>query len=132
MTAPPVLIVPLCFVIAKHCVSLALPVLTSLDPSPLLEFYRRRLGSIRLFRKVEVLRLNRLVIRELPFRCILVRSSSRLLRPVRLACSVYLVSIRCVGSLSLSLGLVLLALLILINSIRSLNLLPLLHLGRRS
>src|SRR5262249_61550348 len=52
MTAPPVLIVPLRFVVAKHCVFLALPVLASLDPSPLLEFHRRRLCSIWLFLKV--------------------------------------------------------------------------------
>src|SRR5262245_28100828 len=49
MTAPPGLIVPLRFVVAEHCVLLALPVLASLDPSPLLEFHGWRLCSIRLF-----------------------------------------------------------------------------------
>jgi len=85
-------------------------------------------------------RLNRLVLRELPFRCILVvRCSSRSLPVVQLVCFVNLASIRCLGflslirsfvSLSLSLGLVLFALLSLISSIgsvRRLSLLPVIY-----
>ena len=93
MTVPPVLIVPLGFVVAKNCVFLALPVLASLDPSPLLEFYGWRLRSVRLFCKIEVLRLDWLVLRELSFHCVL----------VRLACSANLGSIRCFACLSLGL-----------------------------
>ena len=123
MTAPPVLIVPLCAVVAKHCVFLALPVLAPLDASPLLEFYRRRLRSIRLFCEIEVLRLKRFVLCKLPFRRVLVRYSRRL-RLVPVACSINLRSIRCFfclslirrfGCLSLSLSLILLALLSLIS-----------------
>src|SRR4029434_4048398 len=58
MVMPPVLIVPLWCAVANHGVLLPLPVLASFDPSPLLEFYGRRLCSIRLFCKIEVLRLE--------------------------------------------------------------------------
>ena len=133
MTVPPVLIVPLWLVVAKHCVLLALPVLASLDPSSLLEFYGRRFRSVRLFWKIEVLRLDCLVLNELSFYRVLVRSSSLPLRLVRLdrfISFISLASIRCVGCLSsirsfdclsLSVGLVLLALLDLISSIESLS-----------
>ena len=115
MSVPPILIVPLWFVVAKHCVFLALPVLASLDPSSLLEFYRRRLRSIWLFCKIEVLRLKRLVLREFSLRCILVGSS--FVRLVPFARSVNLTSIPCLDCLSLSLDLVLLTLMSLIKSI---------------
>src|SRR6516162_10842667 len=124
---PPVMIVPLCLVVAKHCVCLTLPILASLDASPLLELYRRRLCRIRLLWKIEVLWLNRLVLSELPFCCVPSRNSRSF---VRLACSLNLASIRCVGCLplipsfgclSLSLGLVLLALLIFSSSLGTLS-----------
>src|SRR5437868_10774425 len=59
MAVPPVLIVPLGFVVAESGIFLTLPVLASLNSPVLLEFYGRRLCSIRLFCKIEVLRLTR-------------------------------------------------------------------------
>src|SRR5262249_10195026 len=116
-----------------HCILLALPILASCDPFPLLEFYRWRLCGIRLFCKIEMLWLKRLALCKLPFRCVLARNS----RSLRLACCLHLGSIRCFsylpfirpfGCLSLRLRLVLLAFLSLISSVGSLNFLRLLPL----
>src|ERR1041385_558762 len=125
MAAPPVLIVPLRLVVAKNRVPLALPILASLNSSSLLESHWRRFCGIGLFGKIEVPRLDRVVLGKLIFRSILGGGCVRL---------VWLASLDLAGIFRLgrfpfirvlrlpgSLCLVLLVLLPLISSVRSLS-----------
>jgi hypothetical protein len=50
--------VPFGFIVAESSILLALPVLTSFNPSVLLELYRRSFCGVRLIRKIEALRLD--------------------------------------------------------------------------
>src|SRR4029077_18816611 len=60
MAVPPTLVMPLCPVIPKNRITLALPVLASLDASTLLEVHARGLCRVWLFCKIKMPRLERL------------------------------------------------------------------------
>src|SRR5262249_32668344 len=96
MTAPPGLVVPLGRVVPENGIPGTLPALATLNVFTLLEFHRRSFCGIWLFGNAKVLRLYWLALSELWFRRVLARPSLRL---VRLACCLYLASIRCLGCL---------------------------------
>src|SRR5215475_4250374 len=128
MVMPPVLIVPLCFVVAEHIVLLAVPVLASLDASALLELHRRGLRCVWLFCNIKVLRLERLALCLLPLGYGL--SAGRCPGGIgRFTSPCYLSTSRCcLACLGLICGLVLLRFLACLRLISGLGLLRLLAL----
>src|SRR5262249_10292278 len=67
MAAPPILVVPLCLVTAKHSILLSLPVFASFNVSALLELHSWRFRGVWLFGKIEVLRFKWLSCRHTSF-----------------------------------------------------------------